>query len=119
MSNDDIHQLWIDAIGRHWLEATGRPYETRDGETDEEEVAHNVAAVFAELQRRQNHIEVLLTVMREARTWIAHNATLVDYGHICGTPNAQCDATCEQAADDAALLSRMHRAIVWNELKGA
>lgn len=53
---------WLDAIGTQWMKLTGRPWETRDGETASEGREANIGALFARL-------EELVETMRTIRDY--------------------------------------------------
>lgn len=46
---DFSDNLWLAEIARHWSDLTGKPWDTRDGETREEGIAHNISALFTAL----------------------------------------------------------------------
>lgn len=52
---DSIDNEWLDAIGRHYLKLTGKPWETRDGETASEGRKANVSALLQILEDEKAH----------------------------------------------------------------
>lgn len=45
-----IDEQWLDAIAKQWVRLTGKPWETRDGETPEEGRQANIGAIFVYIE---------------------------------------------------------------------
>lgn len=45
-AEDDSDDLWLETIARIWKRHTGKPWDTRDGETREEGLTANIEALF-------------------------------------------------------------------------
>lgn len=65
----DVDEEWLSAIGTAWMRLTGKHWETRDGETRDEGLNHNIGALFQhieELGEQLRELEAHCAAMREA-----------------------------------------------------
>jgi len=65
-----VDEQWLNAIAKHYKELTGKHWEVLDGETREEGLQHNVAALFEVLvQGGREDTEILDWLEDKSKFW--------------------------------------------------
>lgn len=51
-------ELWLNEIARRWVMLTGKPWDVKDGESQEEGICANIQVLFDELERLRKETEL-------------------------------------------------------------